>query len=672
MTASTPGTNPPPDPSGVARTRGCLRCPAFIDSTLRAHRLSVVPFVAAAFLSFASARAEDLPLSELKQMNLEQLMEVQVTTASRHPEDLFHAASAIQVISGADIRSSGFVSLPDVLSLAPGLEVARANSSQWAISARGFDNVLADKLLVMIDGRTVYTPLYAGVFWDVQNTFLEDIDRIEVVDGPGGAQWGANAVNGVIDVITKDARRTQGLYVEGGGGGDPTAFAGLRYGGRLAPGLFYRVYVHSLSRAATTLLNGADAGDAWAYTQGGYRMDWERTDADHVTLQGDFYGADPNPTGTNHARASGANVLGRWTHRTDGSSTLQLQAYFDRTWRDFGGGFREGLDTYDVDWQDDLRFDSGNHATWGFGARLMDDRVDNAPAIAFLPAHRRLHVTNLFAEDEMPFAGNHLRATVGAKLEHDDYEGLNIQPDLRLAWLPSDRQTVWASVSRAVRTPSRIDEDFALYAAPGRALIQGNPDFESETLVAWELGWRMHATDRLTLSLSTYLNQYSDLRTARPSPQPPGLPITFGNDLSGRSYGAELTVEFQPTDAWHLRGGYTILRKSLWLSPGAVDLNHASAESDDPAGQALVQFTLRLPHNLSLGSVVRWVHSLPSPHVPGYTSVDLRLAWHATKSLEIAVVGQNLLDRRHPEFVPSSPSPREIGRSGYGKVVWRY
>jgi iron complex outermembrane receptor protein len=624
------------------------------------------------FVSPALAQTPDtlLPPAELKRLSLEQLMDVEVTSVSRRPERLYTSASAIQIITGEDIRRSGATSVPEALRLAPNLQVAQANASQWAISARGFNNVLANKLLVLIDGRTVYTPLYAGVFWDVQNLPLELVDRIEVVSGPGGTLWGANAVNGVINIITRSAAETQGLSVEGAAGME-IGSGTVRYGGRSSSGFAYRVYGLGFGRGSTaSLSDGGNAHDSWGLGQGGFRMDWGGGKADAFTLAGDYYDGRPDPDGGVEVVARGGNGIGRWKRTLSEGSDLQVQLYYDRTWRDFGNGFTEGLSTYDMDAQHRFQLGRRHEVIWGLGVRLMDHKTENLPELAFLPAHRTLQLYSGFVQDEIALVEDRLRLTVGTKLEHNSYTDFEVQPSARLAWTPTARQTVWAAVSRAVRTPSRIDRDFALSLAPGVPLLLGQ-GLETEKVLATELGWRLQPNERVSLALSTFYNDYDDLRTAEPGPPPFGIPITLGNGLEGHTYGAELAGVYQVSDALRLRGGYTFLKKDLTLKPGSADLNGGTAESNDPEHQFLVQTSLDLPRGLELDAVLRWVDALPQPPIHSYAGLDLRLGWHATEHLELAVVGQNLLHDRHTEFIPSSPSPRQIQRGVYGKITWR-
>lgn len=610
------------------------------------------------------------PPGALKRLSLEELMDVEVTSVSRRPEKLSTTASAIQIITGDDIRRSGASSIPEALRLAPNLQVAQVNASQWAVSARGFNNVLANKLLVLIDGRTVYTPLYAGVFWDVQNVPLESVDRIEVVSGPGGALWGANAVNGVINIITKNAEGTRGLSVEAGGGTEHQAFGGLRYGGRLSPALSYRVYGHGFARGSTVRFDGTDAEDSWGLGQGGFRMDLDGGKANAFLLEADYYDGRPDPDGGVEVVVRGGNAVGRWTRVLSEGSQLQVQAYYDRSWRDFGTGLTEDLSTYDVDAQHRFRLGHRHEIVWGLGARLMDHTTENLPTFAFLPAHRTLQLYSGFVQDEITLVEDRLRLAVGSKLEHNSYTGFEIQPSARLAWTPGEGHTIWGAVSRAVRTPARIDRDFFLFLAPGIPLFAFE-NLQSEEVLATELGWRLQPHDRVSLALSTFYNDYDDLRTAEPGPPPFGIPITLANGLQGHTYGVELAGVWQVIDQWRLRGGYTFLKKDLSLKPGRLDLNGGTAESNDPEHQFVIQSSADLPGRLELGAVFRFVDALPDPQVPSYATLDLRLGWRATEHLELAVVGQNLLQDEHTEFIPDSPSPRRVQRGVYGKITWR-
>jgi len=638
-------------------------------------RFLTVCLIALSSFSMAQKPADVLvSANELKKMTLEELMNIEIISVSKHPEKLKAAASAIQVITQNDIRSSGAKTLPEALRLASNLQVAQVNSSQWAISARGFTNVLSNKLLVLIDGRTIYTPLYAGVFWDVQNLLLEDVERIEVISGPGGTLWGANAVNGVINIITKNSKDTKGLFAEGATGTGLPGLGSLRYGDKITDNLSYRVYSTGFNMGYTILADSnaiVDSKDEWAMIQGGLRLDWNMNENNQLTLQSNLYDDNPNPDGQKPVQARGNNVIGRWMHKASEKTDFQLQFYYDHTLRDFNNGFAENLKTYDLDWHTQYKYDQWQTLTCGVGFRVMDHEVQNLQLFAFLPAHKVLQLYSSFLQDEITLVKERLRLALGIKIEHNSYTGFEYQPNARLAWTPTGNHSIWTAVSRAVRTPARIDRDFYLYLTPTLPFIAGS-DFQSEELLAYELGWRVQPMKRLSVSLATFYNIYDHIRSVEPGPPPFNIPVTFSNGVEGETYGAELSLTCQATDWWNLRGGYTFLRKELSVKSWSKDMNEASAESNDPENQFLVQSTMDLPGRVELGILMRYTDKLPDPFVPDYTGLDVRIGWKVTKFLELNVVGQHLLDDRHPEFIPSSPSAREIERSVYGKIICRF
>jgi iron complex outermembrane recepter protein len=632
----------------------------------RPYQLRVLPplllVVCTSTLGAPAATNEVSTAAELKQLSLEALMNQDVTVVTRRPEKLLESPSAVQVITGEDIHRSGATSLPEALRLASNLEVAQANSHDWAISSRGFNNTLANKLLVMIDGRSVYTPLDAGVFWDVQNVLLEDIDRIEVVSGPGGTLWGANAVNGVINIVTKSARDTQGLLVEGGGGSFLQDFGAVRYGGSNGTNLFYRVYGQRFDRDAAVFPSGKAALDSWDMSQGGFRLDWYPTKENMLTVSGDAYAGSEN-TIPGDTFLDGQNVLGRFTHTISDTSDLSIQAYFDRTWRDISQSFAEDLKTYDFDFQFRFALGSRQNVTWGAGYRLMQDEVHNTASLAFIPPNRNLQLFSGFIQDEIALIPDHLKLTLGTKLEHNDFSGFEAQPSARLAWIPTDGQTIWAAVSRAVRSPSRIDSDFELAGTPPVTLL-GDKDFQSETVLAYEAGYRVRPIERATLSLATYYNDYNNLRSVNAL-----TPTNFiiGNGFNGQTWGVELSGTYQATDWWRLRAGYTYLHKDLW--PGSSKATPSIREGNDPENQFLLQSSMNLPAHFQFDVVGRYVDTLRNPNVPSYVSFDARVAWWWKDSLEISIVGQNLWDNQHPEF-GAAATRQEIPRSVFGKVAW--
>ena len=629
-------------------------------------------FAFAILPSLVSAQTLDtLPSpSALKKLSLEELMDVEVTSVSKRPEKLSDTASAIQVITQKDIERSGATSLPEALRLAANLQVAQVDSRQWAISARGFNNTTANKLLVLIDGRAVYTPLYAGVFWDVQDTLLEDVDRIEVISGPGAALWGANAVNGVINITTKTARDTQGLLLLGGGGTELRGFTGLRYGGALATNLHYRVYGKFFDRDSTVLPSGRDATNDWLMGQGGFRVDWEASEKSLLTLQADLYQGRIAQPGRDDISVNGGNVLSRWSHTFSEDSDLKMQLYYDRTHRNIPGTFAENLDTYDADFQHRFLLAERHNIVWGLGYRLIEDDVWNTPGLAFLPARVSRQWFSAFGQDEIALVKDKLHLTLGTKIEHNDYTGFEFQPSGRLAWKLSAGQTLWGAISRAVRTPSRIDRELFAPANPP-FLIAGGPDFVSEEVLAYELGYRVQPHRRISLSVAGFYNDYDNVRSLEQVNPPAALPVVFANGQKGESYGAELTADYRVTDWLQFHGGYTALKVQLRPKAGSTDRTFGSTESHDPNHQFFLRSSLQLPAHFEFDASFRYVTDIANQRVPAYGELDLRLAWKPTESLELSIVGQNLLHDHHPEFGALS-SRQEIERGVYAKILWRF
>ncbi|HYG21920.1 MAG TPA: TonB-dependent receptor [Verrucomicrobiae bacterium] len=607
--------------------------------------------------------AEPASAKNLKQLSFEELLEQEVSLVTRTPERLSRSPSAVQVITGDDIRRSGATSIPEALRLASNLHVSQVDTRNWSINARGFNNPLANKLLVMIDGRSVYTPLFAGVFWDVQNALLADVDRIEVVSGPGATLWGANAVNGVVNIVTRGARDTQGMLVEGGGGSLLQDYGAVRYGGHVGSNFFYRVYGFRFDRNPTVFPNGRDATDAWEMTQGGFRADWLPSEANTITIQGDFYSGENEGEPGVRSAIDGQNLLGRWTHALYEESDFTLQFYVDRTWRNVMPRNNEELRTYDIDFQHRLPLGSRNNVTWGLGYRLMQDDVKNSASLAFFPARRDLHLFSGFLQDEVVLVPDRLKLTVGSKVEHNDYTGFEFEPSGRLAWLLDERHTLWSAVSRAVRAPSRIDTD-VLFPTAGLA---GTSDFKAEELLAFELGYRVTPHRNVSLSLATFYHMYENIRSIEPAPG--GFEIQNKNEAE--SWGVELSGTIQATDWWRMRGGYTYFDRDVRQVRGGMDINDGTSEGNDPRNQAVVQSMFNLPGRVELDFTFRYVDALPSPHVPAYFTVDTRVAWHPTENLELSVVGQNLWDDQHPEF-GAAGTRQEIPRSIFGKVTWRF
>lgn len=609
-------------------------------------------------------------ITYLKTVDFEDLFKVEVTTVSRRAERLLNTPSAVQVISNEEIARSGATSLPEALRLASNLQVSQVNARDWAISARGFNNTLANKLLVMIDGRSVYTPLFAGVFWDVQNLMLEDVERIEVISGPGATLWGANAVNGVVNVITKSAKETQGGLLSAAGGTSLNGFGALRYGDKISEDLYFRVYGFGFDRDDTRIPSGRQATNGWWHAQTGFRTDWLPESGNIGTVQGDFYTGRQQRPGAPAIEVNGQNVLGRFTRPFSDAADLTLQVYWDRTWRILPGIFSEELNTVDVDLQNRLSIGERNQFVWGAGYRAYLDRVGNSAALAFLPPEKNLQLFSGFLQDEMEIVQERLFVTLGSKFEHNDYSRFELQPSLRALLKVTERQSLWAAVSRAVRSPSRIDTEYFVPGAAPFFIVGGGERFTSERLIAYEIGYRAEITERLSAGVSTFFNHYDRIRSAEPVPGVPGQFI-IANGLDAETCGAEFTTTFQVSDSWTLRGGYTIFEKSIGSTD--ADLNAGRGEGNDPHHQFVLQSMLNLPAAFQFDTVFRFVDALTQegPTVPSYFTADLRLSWRPRPDLELAVVGQNLIENRHPEF-GTLPAREEIPRSFYAKVTWKF
>jgi iron complex outermembrane recepter protein len=654
------------------------------------------------------AFAAPLPVGDLETMSLEELMNIPVYSVSRKLQRVQDSAAAVFVITGEDIRRSGATSIPEALRMAPGIDVARIDGNKWAITSRGFNSQFANKLLVLIDGRSVYTPLFSGVFWDVQDALLEDVDRIEVIRGPGAALWGANAVNGVINVLTKTARQSQGGLLTAGAGNVEKGFGGARVGGNRGDALFYKAYAKYFNRDGGLDARGNKGSDQWNLLHGGFRVEWEPSERGQFNVQGDIYGgkvgqrltasdlSSPSLTRTFDERSdvSGGNALGRWTRKLTNGSEFGLQAYYDRTGRLIEEA-RLSQDIYDVDFQHRFRAGERQDILWGLGVRMSRDHIEGGPMVVLDPVRSHDLMFSGFLQDEIDLLPHLVRLTLGTKVEYNQHSDFEFQPNARLIWTPNPRHSLWAAVSRAVRTSSRADRDISVdivvlpagapgnpFPAPLLVTVKGNPEFDSEKLIAYETGYRVRPMDRLSLDGTLFFNDYDKLRTGipgtpflNPTPFPHFvLPQTIANEAEGETFGGELAVDWRPIDTWRLQATYTYLRIQLHNKTG----NDPTAESDEkrsPQQQASFRSSVDLRKDLELDLAVRYVDPLPGFHVSGYVAMDARLGWKPLPGLEIDVVAQNLFDKRHPEFAPEgslSIHTTESPRSVYGKVTWTY
>lgn len=624
-------------------------------------------FMFATSLSLAGAAAAGGPQTEnLADLSLEQLGDIEVTSVSRRAERLLDAAASIYVITADDIRRSGAVTLPEALRLAPNLQIARVNGANYAITARGFNNSLGNKLLVLIDGRTVYTPLFSGVFWDSQEVMLQDVDRIEVISGPGATLWGANAVNGVINVITRPAGATRGGLLATAVGSDQRA-AALRQGGALGADGSYRVYARRVRIDNTWDARHRPQTDAWDSVQAGFRADWGDA-ANGFTLQGDSYRGESEVRRFGPVEVSGSNLVGRWNRSLDGGSHWRLQAWFDRTRRDDPVLFHDRMDVADIEFQHSVPL-SAQTLIWGGGYRQARDRVEKGLIATFIPSRRTLRWSNLFVQDEVRL-GDSVQATLGLKLDRNIYTGTEVLPSVRVAWKTAPDYLVWAAASRAVRAPARIDKEFFFPAAPPYA-IRGGPDFVSEIANVFELGFRGQSEDRFSWSLTAFHHRYDKLRSGQPATSGGGFFVV--NLTEGTTSGVEAWATLRLSERLRLAAGLVELRKHLRQKPGGRDPEGTTDLGNDPRHQAQLRGTLQLASRHELDFAARAVSRLPSPAIPGYAVFDAGYTWRASQRLEVALRIRNLFDARHPEFEPGVLSQRsEFGREGSVDVEWRW
>lgn len=655
----------------------------------------------------------DPDANSILKMDIEQLasldvvapgMSVEVSTVLRNESTVGRSPAAIYVIDNEMIRRSGARSVPEVLRLVPGLHVARINSNTWSVTSRGFAGRFSNKLLVQIDGRTVYTPLFSGVYWDAQDVLLEDVERIEVIRGPGASVWGANAVNGIINIITKNSAITQGVFVEGGAGTEERGFASARYGGRLGEDATYRVYGKWLDRDAGYAPDPQETDD-WRQARTGFRIDWTPSQHDLVTFQGDYFdghsGAfyrfdDPTPplfrrTAIEDIHVSGGNILTRWTRTLDDDNEYSAQIYYDRFERhSTATGFGEDRDTLDFDFQHHFRPFSRHLITWGFGYRYTEDFLTPAPFyLQFDPTKRADDLFSYFVQDEITLVEDRWHFIAGCKFEHNDYTGFEYQPTGRLLWTPSERYTLWGAVSRAVRTPSRAEADLEQYPIlldifpgplPWFALVSGDPEIESEKMMAYEMGIRGQPNKNFFWDFTVFYNNYDDIAAWRAGDTSLGVlpggwpsvltPAWFARGADAETYGFELAADYRFAADWTLRGGYSFFRIDITDRPG---FNNAVSERPDPRNQFFLWLSGKPWARWDLDVIGRYVDNTQYAHQ--YFVMDVRLAWRPRKHCELFVAGRNLLDGEHPEgdvldFIGLTRT--EVQSEVYGGAAWRF
>jgi len=624
----------------------------------------------------SAAWATTPTVEELSRLSIDELANIDVSSVSKTSQPLSDAPAAIYVITHEDAVRSGATNLAEILRLAPNLHVARVNAYTHAISARGFNGSAADKLLVLIDGRSVYTPFSHGVFWDGQDVPAEIIERVEVISGPGATLWGANAVNGVINVVTRRANAEQGGAVQVGAG-DRSRRIGAQYGGALGEQVAYSVHFSGTHYDPSHTAGGQNARDRWQKWEGGFRLDWTPAD-DLVTLQGGAYRGAEDQSASADQDISGYNLIARWTRPTAGGGDLQVQAYYDYLERSVPGRFRYRLHTYDLDLQHNFALGSAHQVVWGGGLRVTKDHFPILPEGAlvqsFSPVGRTLSFGNLFVQDAITLAPG-FKLTLGVKLEDDAYTGVSALPSMRVSWKLSDDTLLWGAVSRAVRQPSRLDRDFVEFRN-GLPSLFGSDAFRTEKLTAYELGYRAQPTERSTVSVSAFYNVYDDLRSFELTAG--RTPVVFANRLEGKTHGLEVWGGYQLADWWRLNGGVTWLKKDLKFQPGGSRLGGVQIAGDDPDFQVSLRSSMQIGERLQLDLDLRHVDSLPAPFSPAYTELGGQLRWMVNRSLEIVFVGSNLLHHDHPEFGSAASTVQlggvgvQTGRSFFVDTRWRF
>lgn len=604
---------------------------------------------------------------DLKPLSLDELVNVEVTSVSRRSEKLIDASAAVQVLTGDEITRAGAMTLPDALRLATGLQVSQLDGREWAISARGFASVASEKMEVSMDGRSLYGPLFSGVLWDVQSVVLEDLDRIEIVRGPGAALWGANAVNGVINIVTKPAAETQGTLVQSTIGSENRQ-AVLRYGGVLSNRGFYRVYLHGWSTEGLLRANDVNAGDDRRMLKAGGRTDIPVGISGQLTVQTDIYRGKIGQISLPESTVQGGNGLARYEGPFSDEGKFRFQANYDHSERDIPGTYSEIRNTEEAFAEAELG-GSQLSGTVGFRARISSDRVGNGPTLNFNPSSRTITLYGLYGQGSYTFPDTHWKIIAGSTLEHNSFTGFEVQPTLRVSYSAATWMA-WIGGSRAVRTPSRVDTDIVVPGPGNLTILEGSPAFQSENVDALEAGWRWSRRSSFTVELNAFANQYHHLRSLEPG----SGTVLFVNRnlLEGRTDGAELRVTYKPRPFIRLAAGARYLDKTLSLLPQSRSPNRGNYEGNDARRVGTIQASVDLPAHTQLDLVVRHVSRLPLFNVPGYTEGDVRLGWSPPGDWEFAISGRNLLHEKHQEGAQSGAPVEYVRRSVAVTVTWRH
>jgi iron complex outermembrane recepter protein len=606
---------------------------------------------------------------DLKRLTIEELMQIDITSTARRAEPVGTTAAAVSVVTSDDIRRSGVTTIADALALADGVHVARFTNGSWAISARGFNGSSPNKLLVMVDGRTVYTPLFAGVFWNTLDYVLEDIDRIEVIRGPGATLWGGNAVNGVINIITRHSQDSRGAYLNMSAGNEDRTIVEARYGGGAAA--TWRVYGKLADRGEQRFSTGGPAGDARRRGQAGFRIDGGNRAATNWMLLGNaFHSRDEFPDRPD-GEFTNLSLQGRWSAAASPTSRVTVQSYYRREYRRVPQQLTHHIDVADLDAQHAIAVGRRHNVVWGGGFRINQDKTHGSAVIRFTPAARTYEVANLFAQDDFAVIPRRVLLTGGIKYEHNAFSGGELQPNVRARVLLPREQVLWGAVARAVRRPTRFDDDLEVLGPGGLLLIRGSDDFEAESLIASEVGYRAQPYSGLSLDATYFVHNLDRLRSQE-APPGGGLPIVLGNTLEGQSHGIEVGLNLQPVARWRTHLSYTWMHSTIERAAGSRDVSGGVSEQNDPTYLFNVRTSVDLTRNIELDVFLRAVDALPDPPVPAYADMNLRLGWRATPRIDLWIVGHDLLHDSHPEFGTPIPRRVEFERGARAGATFRF
>ena len=632
-------------------------------------------------------------------LSLEELMAIEVSSAAKRPQRLADASTAIYAIGRDEIRRSGATNLPDLLRTVPGVQVSRIDASRYAVSIRGFSNRYSGKLLVLQDGRSLYNPLFAGTYWEAQDVLLEDVERIEVIRGSGGTLWGANAVNGVINIITRHARETEGTYAEAKAGNLESGMA-IRHGAKLGEDGYFRAYAKLDKHGAMDAPNGQSANDAWDQKRAGFRADMNLNAEDALTVQGDVYDGKADQSvlklseqtlttsfEPDTAKLRGANVLLRWAHQTNAESNWQLQAYLDHS-KSNDTIMSQKIDTLDVEWQQRLKLTATQDLTWGLGVRRIEESLKGGFTVDSSPQSNNNMLYSGFVQDEIQLKPD-LTLTLGSKIEHNDNTGVEVQPSVRMLWKATPTDSFWAAVSKAVQTPTvattTVNANVGSEPGPYGPMVlnvRGNPNVQSETMLSREIGYRGQFGSDVNLDATAFYNTYDNVVSREYGSPQFGqyitIPITFANQIAAKTYGVELAGNWQVIPSWRLHGSYSWLKMAMKPTSGGSGIATFGSAGSSPQNMVQIHSVHNFAHNIELDATLYFIDKLTfrpdqsATPVPSSTQLDLRLGWHPVSNLEISLTGRNLLQQRYRAYLADDVTSSLIPRSVLAQIRWTY